>query len=136
MEKIITNLYFQLILYKIRTQARKLKFVNFIHRKIFVIKTYKVFFNHNPEIDTDASVGQSDSRLAIIFLNTLKQTFVYFKRAQPRGYRQFQICIYFNVPNMVFRPNSFKTDQILTSIAKFCYLQSSEVYQNVITIET
>ena len=58
----------------------KFKFVNFIGR---IIKTYKVFPIHNPEISTEPSVGVTDSRLVDFFLNTTKLTFVYFKRALP-----------------------------------------------------
>ena len=43
------------------------KFINFIGR---IIKTYKVFPNHNPGIDTEASVGESDLGLAGFFENS------------------------------------------------------------------
>ena len=33
---------------------------------------YTVFYNSNPEIDTEPSVGGSDTRLAGFFLNILK----------------------------------------------------------------
>ena len=33
----------------------KIKFLNFIHR---IIKTYNIFFNHNPEVGTEPSVGE------------------------------------------------------------------------------
>ena len=45
----------------------KLQFVNFIRR---IIKTYKVFPNHNPEIGTGPSMGKSDSHLADFFSYT------------------------------------------------------------------
>ena len=39
---------------------------------LFAASSFKIFPNHNSEIDTEASVGDADSRLAGFFLNTVK----------------------------------------------------------------
>ena len=83
--RIITNLYLQLISYNIRAYIRNLKFAN------FNLRTYKVFSNHNHEIDTETSAGEFYLRLASFFINSLKKIFVNFKRAIPHGCRQYLI---------------------------------------------
>ena len=52
----------------------KLKFGNFIRR---IVKIYKIFPNHNAEIDTEASVGESGSLLA--FARFFKHSCIYKK---------------------------------------------------------